>query len=441
MKYRIAILLVLAVALLAVPSKAQNGLNVPFSQYGLGFGNTPYNMPFAAGMGGVVLTRYSSNSVNPFNPASYAAVESASFVFDMGLSIETSVLQDPQTSLFDAEGNIGYLAFAMPITKWWKTSFGLLPYTDVNYESIQTQPTDKGDIETVYEGVGGVSRIYWGHAFNIGKRLAVGFNATYLYGAIHRAITYDFGGLDSAFYMNSRREKNTMMGNFTFDFGLQYRQPMGEKYSLNIGATAIAPRVMNVDDEAMIYTYIENAGSIYVRDTIFPLAGEDGRYQSTLEQPLTIGLGLSLERNDRWAIAADVSYAPWSGMKYVENTTHQIFGATAVQYGDDKKIALGYIWMGDKDASKYWQRIAFSGGIHYEQGKLGLQLADNSEWLLDDWGFGVGCSLPMRKGKSVLKFSVAYDSFGSADLLRRNAVTFGISVGSCESWFVKRKYN
>ena len=57
------------------------------------------------------------------------------------------------------------------------------------------------------------------------------------------------------------------------------------------------------------------------------------------------------------------------------------------------------------------------------------------------WGFGVGLSLPMRKGRSVLNISAAYSSFGTADLLRRDTFTIGISVGSCESWFVKRKFN
>jgi hypothetical protein len=47
----------------------------------------------------------------------------------------------------------------------------------------------------------------------------------------------------------------------------------------------------------------------------------------------------------------------------------------------------------------------------------------------------------MRKGRSVLTLSVAYSSFGNLDLLRRDVFTVGLSVGSCERWFAKRKYN
>ena len=55
--------------------------------------------------------------------------------------------------------------------------------------------------------------------------------------------------------------------------------------------------------------------------------------------------------------------------------------------------------------------------------------------------FGLGASLPMRKGRSLLTLSVNYSSLGSKDLLQRNVLTFGIAVSSCERWFVKRKYN
>ena len=47
----------------------------------------------------------------------------------------------------------------------------------------------------------------------------------------------------------------------------------------------------------------------------------------------------------------------------------------------------------------------------------------------------------MRKGRSVLNLSLSYSSFGTPDLLQRNMITFGLSIGSCESWFVKRKFN
>ena len=418
---------------------AQNGLNAPYSQYGIGMGRMPYNMPFAASLGGVAYTRAGNNFVNPFNPASYAAIEKESFVFDMGFVFDMSTLTDPSASQYDADGNLGYLAIAFPLTKWWKTAVGMLPMTDVNYLSSKVDALPFGSVKTRYEGNGGVSRLFWGHAFNLSQRLSLGFNANFLYGFIDRGITYDFSTSDSAtFYMDSRRQKSSTLKNFLFDLGVQYRHPLPHNYELGLGLSAVTPQTLRVWDKALVYTFVTYSAMEYMRDTIFPAAGEDSEYESTMEQPLQLGLGVSLN-NNRWLVAVDASYAPWSGLRYDDR--NHIFGNTAVRYGDNLKGALGFQLLGDRGATRYFRRITYSAGVHYECGKLRLQLADQTQHRLDEWGFGLGATLPMRKGRSLLNISASYGSMGSDDLLRHNCLTIGFSVSSCESWFVKRKYN
>ena len=77
-------------------------------------------------MGGVAYTKSASNMINPFNPASYASVKMESFVFDMGLSFDMATLRDKEQKSFDADGNVGYLSIAFPLTKWWKTALDKL---------------------------------------------------------------------------------------------------------------------------------------------------------------------------------------------------------------------------------------------------------------------------------------------------------------------------
>ncbi len=422
-------------------AKAQNSFNIPYSQYGIGESTMPYNMPFAASMGGVTYTRSGNNYINPFNPASYAQIEQESFVFDMGLSIQTCTLKDQNQSLYDADGNVAYLTVGFPITKWWKTSIGLMPFSDISYESVrETVDTDSlfGKMKNVYEGMGEISQIYWGNGFNITKNLSLGFNISYLYGSIQKAISYDFSVADTDYYyVNSRRLKNTYIRNLTFDLGLQYYQPIGEKYTLGLGVVAKPHRLMNVKDNALVYTYMTDES---LRDTIFPEYGTSNEYTSTLEQAFTIGGGLSFARNNKWMVAADVTYAGFSGMKYTEDTLINIFGTSSIRYDNNLKFSLGGEITGDKNSSKYLRRISWRAGFHYEQGKLLLSL-DGNDYNLNEWGVGVGMSLPMRKGKSLLNISAAYSCFGNVDPLMRNCFTLGISIGSCESWFVKRKYN
>ena len=113
------IALLAATLLAALGLQAQDGFNMPFSQFGIGHGEQPYSMPMAARMGGAVYTQAGNNYVNPFNPASYAAVERESFVFDMGVNLQLTTLRHNEQSMRDADGNIGHLLMAMPITKWW----------------------------------------------------------------------------------------------------------------------------------------------------------------------------------------------------------------------------------------------------------------------------------------------------------------------------------
>lgn len=418
---------------------AQNGFNMPYSQFGIGLGEMPYNMPMAARMGGAVYTRSGNNIINPFNPASYGSIGMQSLVFDMGLNIQLSTLQDHQQSVHDADGNIGYLAIGLPLTKWWKLAAGLMPYSSVDYDVVI--PSD--GITTRYDGTGGANEIFLGTAFDIpageGRSLAVGFNVGYLTGSIERAITYTFDS-SYAYHLNSRKQRDSKLSNVLFDAGLQFRQALGENYTIGLGLTYKPYQKMSMSETAMIYTFYRTSSGEALLDTVFPARGDSEEIESTLEQPHTLGIGLSLERNGKWQVAADATLGAWNGMKYTEDASHRVFGEETLLSGSFSRYAIGFERIGNMDASTYWGRISWGLGAHAEQGSIYLKV-DGAERRIDQWGVGAGMSFPMRKGSSLLTVSVGYNSLGNTDVLQRNTVTFGIAISSCERWFVKRKYN
>ncbi|MCF0211899.1 MAG: hypothetical protein HUK17_03275 [Bacteroidales bacterium] len=438
-------ILTLLLALLTLGATAQDGINMPYSQYGFGLGNLPYNNPLAASMGGSVITLAGNNFVNPYNPASYGSIETESFVFDMGFTFGITSLQDPSTTFTDGDGQLGYLSVGFPLTKWWKTALALVPLSDINYQSTSSDSLagiPGGQVQTIYGGTGGVSRLLWGHAFNIiPNRLSIGVNANYYYGYLNRDISYLFStGDTSVQYMNVTRQKLTMVKNFTFDMGLQYFQPLGKDYTFGMGLTVSTPQDLRVTDNALVRTFEVLTGSYYYCDTIFPASGESPEYESTMQLPLQVGIGLSLQKDNAWRIALDGSYGQWSGVKYQD--ANNLFGATAVDFGTNLKCNLGFQLIGDPGATHYLGRITYSAGVHYESGKLRLSLPQyGSAYCLNEWGCGVGATLPMRKGRSLLTLSASYSNFGTPDLLRQSTLLFGISVSTSESWFVKRKYN
>ena len=433
----------LALVLLPLFAVAQNGINVPYARFGLGLGEQPFNMPTATRLGGALYTRSASNTINPFNPASYGGIGMQSFVFDMGLNIQMSRLSDQSAHLSDADGNIGYLAIGLPVTRWWKVAAGLMPYTNAEFESVYTDEAQQ--VRTVYDGSGGASQVFVGSAFNIpvgdakgGRSLQLGFNVSLITGHVQRAVSYDFIGSDTTYYLNSRSYRHTKLSNVLLDFGLQFRQPLGKGYVLGVAAVMKPYMDMTVADEALKYTYHPSNETLV--DTIFPAAGQESGFKSRLEQASTFGFGLSIEREKQWMVSAEATFAPWNGLRYTEDAAHAILGADGLAEGKYGRYAVAFERIGDMDGASYWRRISWSVGAHTTQGLMHLDLGGAGSHV-DEWGVGGGVALPMRKGRSVLNLAVGYSSMGSADLLRRQCLTFGIGVGSCERWFVKRKYN
>ncbi len=423
---------------------AQNGFNMPYSQFGIGLSDLPYTVPVVSRMGGVAYTTSGSNFINPFNPASYGSIGMESFVFDMAADIQLTRLQNNTDRANDADGNVSHLMFGLPLTNWWKIAGGLLPYSMVDYESVsEGNYNGTGIVKNIYDGTGSASMVFLGSAFNIinnkdGRRLQAGFNFDLLIGRIQRAISYSFQGIDSTHYMDKRRFKESKLANLMFDLGVQYWEPLNEKYTFGVGLVYKPYRKMNLDEKVLIYTY--HASDQTLVDTIFPSAGQSSSITSDLELSHTFGLGLSFARNSRWMVAADVTFSGWAGMKYTEGLTPPVFGESNLDYAPYGRYALAFEKTGDMDASSYWGRISWSAGVNMENGAMRLNINGRNE-VIDAWGCGLGATLPMRKGRSLLTLSVGYRSFGNKNLLQRESITFGISVSSCERWFVKRKYN
>ena len=161
---------------------AQIRIASPYSRYGLGDlsgNNNAWN--FSLGQTGIALR--SPSHINYTNPASYGAFDSLSFVFEGGFSAESVRLTSRFQSTSRSYASLGYLSFGFPITKWWKTALGLVPFSDVGYNVLSTEESPSaGTILTLYSGSGGINRFFWGNAFNITKDLSVGVNVSYLFG-------------------------------------------------------------------------------------------------------------------------------------------------------------------------------------------------------------------------------------------------------------------
>lgn len=425
-------------AMMCARVEAQNGFNLPYSQVGLGVYEQPFNMPSVARMGGVVYTRFGNSIINPFNPASYSGIGMESLVFDMGVNMQLSTTRSGSSLIKDADGDLGYLAMGLPVTKWLKVAFGLMPYSTVDYMTVIPAAT-AGGMKTVYEGAGGANEAFIGMSFSLldnkKNSMAVGFNLNYLTGSIQRLLSYV---ATDSLMVNSRKAQELRLGNAFLDFGVQYRHALGQKYTIGLGIVYSPYMKSKLRENTIIYTY--QGSNETILDTVFPSRGNEVEGKSMLEHSHTVGVGLSLERNGWWQVAADITFAGWQGMRHIEVEDRAILGTGKMNVGAFRSYALGFEKLVNMDASKYIGRMGFSIGTYMQQGLMYVT-TDNGERRVDQWGVGAGLTFPMRRGRSLLTVSAAYSMMGDKDLMQRECVTFGIALSCCERWFVKRKYN
>ena len=169
---------ILAIAF-ALPAMAQGSTSTmtPYSKYGYGIlGDNATGTQRA--MGGVGYAMQNGRQINAKNPASYVAMDSLTFLWDIGLDLTTVWAKEPGGSSKSTGGGLDYITMQFPITKYLAGSAGLMPYTSVGY-SFGSDITYGAEART---GTGGINQLYLGLSGQPFKGFSVGANVYYLFG-------------------------------------------------------------------------------------------------------------------------------------------------------------------------------------------------------------------------------------------------------------------
>lgn len=111
-------------------SSAQSGTNSPYSQYGLGL-LSDQTSGFNRGMNGLGIGFREHNQVNFINPASYSAMDSLMFLFDIGMSGQITNFEENGHKLNANNADFEYAVAGFRATENLGVSFGILPFTNV----------------------------------------------------------------------------------------------------------------------------------------------------------------------------------------------------------------------------------------------------------------------------------------------------------------------
>ncbi len=359
----------------ALMVNAQSGTNSPYSQYGLGI-LSDQTSGFNRGMNGVGLGFHEHNQVNYLNPASYASIDSMTFILDAGISGQVTNFEENGVKKNANNSNFEYVVAGFRLLPHVGMSFGIIPFTNVgyNYSASEWVNADKEAYYTnTYSGDGGLHQAYIGAGWEPVKGLAVGANFSYLWGSIDRSVANS--------YSNS------------------YYKTLTRYYSVT-------------DTTA------------YSIDKAYKL-------------PTMIGAGVMWNHNNQWKVGFDYSLQKWGSLGYpsFDGTNYALKNGI---YKDRSKFNLGAQYCYGERSRAFFKRVQYRVGASYATPYYKMNGVDGPKEISVSAGFGIPI-MNSYNNRSMLNISGQWVKSSAKDLIKENSFRINIGFTFNEDWFKKWK--
>ena len=396
---------------------AQLGTSSPYSRFGLGDlqGNA---FPVYNALGGGVTALSSSNSVNPSNPASYTSFRANSFLFSTGGLHNTTQIQNSTDKQVANNSAFSHLTIAFPISSKLGASFGMLPYSNIGYTLNARDSVVNADM--IYTGDGGLSKVYFGGAYEPFKGFSLGINASYLFGGLNRRKKLDY---DDESFFDSRSNSSINLKGYYYELELLYKKELANEKELSFGLTANNNSTLRAKRSNIVET-ISGSYEI-VKDTASNVV-EWGE----VNLPKYISTGLMYRDGEKWLLIADYSMQNWADYTLLgesDDLSNSMRLSGGLQYTPEFN-----------SVTKYYKRMQYRLGAAYSNTPLTLNDTQLKEMSVS-FGFGI----PVKKSRTKYDVSLTLGQRGTTDnsLIKEQFVKFGLSVSYDGIWFVKRKYD
>ena len=406
--------------MMAIEIAAQTSTNSPYTRYGFGqlsdqsFGNSQ-------AMGGISYGLRNGLQVNASNPASYSAVDSLTFIFDAGMSLQNANFKEGNVKINAKNSSVDYIAMQFRLAKGLGFSAGFLPYSNVGYNMNKTNKvtTDEHGNTTAanqaYVGDGGLQQVYVGLGYQIFKGLSIGTNFSFLYGDITHTASTTFSNTNA--YSSSRSHKIDV-SDYKLDFGLQYTHKLKEKHVLNLGAIYSLGHELNSTGYEYVEKYSGNTVITQSVDTI----------KNAFALPHTFGLGATYVYDNKLTVGLDYTLQKWEDVKFFNKD-----GA----FQNRSKISVGAEYLPNPIGRSYFSNIRYRVGAYYSSPYAKIDGKDGNR----EYGVSFGFGLPLFMSKSILNISGQYVKVAPKlkGMLEENYLRINIGLTFNEQWFMKWK--
>lgn len=358
-------------------------------------------------LGGTGIAFKSGKSINYLNPASYLGIAKKSQIVEVGLyGIYSNSITSSKTQ-YESDINFDYLSLGFYSTPWWSFSLGITPFSYVDYK-IKSEDQIEGELtqlEKIYEGSGGLNRLYFGNSFNLYGGLFVGFNLDYIVGPITKTETTE--GLNgSAEYEVSH--KYTASGLY-LDYGLQYSLKVNS-INYTFGAIYGAGKSLNTTDE-LEFTYGETVTAL----------NQDNEENFYIPEKIGIGLALEIENNLR--IGIDYEWNEWANTNFLNDYLN-------TKNSSRYSLGIEYTPLNRRMNNPWYNDLIYRIGANYQSSYLEIRNKNINAYALN-----LGLGIPYDNS-SIINLTVEYGREGTTDnnLILNNYLKFYASFSIHEFW-------
>ena len=384
-----------------------------YSLVGIGDINYSGNAAYE-GMGGVSIALPSEQSINFKNPAlwSYTALTR----LQTGYKFNQHFNERENLSGYQNNGSLSNMAilFALDTAKGIAASFGLYPYSSINYLSATPiKDTLQGIPVTgtnTYQGKGGLSVAYLGASTKILNNLSVGLSAFATFGNVSTSRVTAFTNDNYLFtYTNL---KSDFFSGFGMKFGIYY-EPIK-----NFGIGYFYESQPNLDvNSNMTYSSPVLGDTVLVSDNSYNMPNSQGIGLSYLTGVFQFGM--------------DFSTQDFTGFKYNPGNKSQ--------FQNSWQFAFGINRLGNPSINaETMDRIAYKLGFSAK--KMYYNFFNND---ILEYAVHTGMQIPWTQSL-ITDISLTIGTRGTLNngLVREYFGRLGIDVSLGESWFIpfKRDY-
>ncbi len=434
----------LLVLFFGTASKAQVTTQSPYSRYGIG-NIKPMALPQYRAMGGLSTAVFSPtgySNINMQNPASYAGITLTTA--DIGASGTIMNLKKGDASERSFNGTLSHVALGFPVSRGSALSFGVLPYSELGYEFVNTATLTSPNSGTseqmnyIYSGEGGLTKAYLGYGFQIGDRFRVGANAEYIFGNLMQtsstelATQSDASGNPNA--VNARLQAKNSVGGVAFSYGAQYNIPLNSKTSFTLGYSGSSASSLNVKRTLVATQYMKNPATgdeLPTMDTVSNVVNSP----SNMKLPLLHNFGVSLQKYNVWMIGADYRTGKWSQLS-IGNENQALQDTYGFSVG-------GQITPDITSIGSYWNRVDYRLGFTYDKTYVQLNDQDIKQSAIT---FGFGFPLapsPSRRSFYKINFTTEIGKRGALTngLIQENYINLHLGFTLNDRWFQRFKFD